>query len=422
MEQHAVIVIGAGHSGLATSRQLASAGIEHVVLERGRVAETWRSQRWDTFRLNTTNWMNVLPGDDGPAPGPPGEFQAAAAFADRLTGYAARHRLPVREGATVVGVAPQGDGLMVDVAATGDGHVTTRLAARSVVVATGAQNVGRTPPISTALPSRVAQLNALEYRRAGDLPPGAVLVVGGGQTGAQVTEDLLDAGRRVFLVPSKVGRCPRRHRGRDMLDTLVAAGAYDIPLDRLPDPSVRFQKQPLISGTGEGGHTVSLQWLAGRGVTLIGRISAVDGETLVLDDTVGECIRFGDTGSANFRRMADEALRASGTDLAPLDDDPADAPHTDPESVHSPDHLDLAREGIATAIWATGVRGAFGWLPAGVLDADGAPVHDGGVTAIPGLFVLGLPWLTRRSSGIIYGIGPDATMIAGRAAARAALR
>jgi len=205
-----------------------------------------------------------------------------------------------------------------------------------------------------------------------------------------------------------------------MLDWLFRGGVYDVPLAALPDPALRFARQPLISGTGERGHTISLQLLAARGATLLGRIRAVDGETLLLEDTVGECIRFGDSGSAMFRRLADEAMVRMGVELTPLDEDPWDVPHPDPDGVHSPEALDLARAGIGSVIWATGVRGDFTFLPADLLDETGAPVHDGGVLPRPGLFVLGLPWLTRRASGIVYGIGPDAALIAGHVAARAA--
>jgi putative flavoprotein involved in K+ transport len=419
MERHDAVVVGAGHAGLAASHELAVAGVEHVVLERGRIAETWRSQRWDSFQLNTPNAVNVLPGDDGHRTLPPDEFPPATAFTARLAGYAADHRLPIRERVAVRAVAAADDGFLVDLLPAGaSGGAGERVSARSVVVASGAQNVGRIPPIADELPARILQLGALEYRRASDLPEGAVLVVGCGQTGAQVTEDLLDAGRRVYLVPSKVPRCPRRHRGRDMLERLLAGGVYDVPVAALPDPAMRFAKQPLISGTGDHGHTVSLQLLAARGATLLGRIRGVDGEALELDDTVGECIRFGDTGSATFRRLADEVMVAAGLDLPPLDDDPWDAPHPHPEGVHSPDRLDLAGEGIATVVWATGVRGDFGYLPPDVLDDGGVPVHEAGVTPLPGLFLIGLPWLTRRASGIVYGIGRDAGMIAGLVGAR----
>ena len=420
MERHDAVVVGAGHAGLAASHELAVAGVEHVVLERGRIAETWRSQRWDSFRLNTMNAVNVLPGDDGHRTLPPDEFPPAAAFADRLTRYAEANRLPVREQTTVRAVTAVDGGFVVDIEPAGSFRPdsTERVAARSVLVASGAQNVGRIPPVASELPGRIRQLGALAYRRASELPDGAVLVVGGGQTGAQVTEDLLDEGRRVFLVPSKVARCPRRHRGQDMLERLLAGGVYDVTADALPDPAIRFARQPIISGVGEHGHTVSLQLLRARGATLLGRIRGVDGQSLLLDDTVGECIRFGDTGSATFRRLADEVMLAAGLDLPPLDDDPWDAPHPDPESVHSPDRLDLAAEGIGTVIWATGVRGEFGYLPAEVLDDAGVPVHELGVAPLPGLFFLGLPWLTRRASGIVYGIGRDARMIADLVARR----
>ena len=405
------VIVGAGHAGLAASQQLAAAGIDHVVLERDRIGETWRSQRWDAFTLNTPSWVNRMPGDsDADVPQPRDAFQSAAGFVGRLETYASRWGLPVREGVPVVSVAPVDDGGLVVTA--GEGRDRERIAARSVIVASGIQNVPRTPELAGALPAWVTQLHSLQYRSPGALPQGAVLVVGCGQTGGQITEELTGAGRDVYLSPSMVPRVRRRHRGRDVLEWLVPAGFYDLPLEQLPDPAMQHARQPLTSGVGRYGHTVSLQWLASRGATLVGRIRAVEGDELLLDDTVAACIRFGDTASATLRRLTDRAIEATGVALPPLEDDPADEPHPDPDSVHSPERLDLAARGIRTVIWATGVRGRFDWLPDGVLGADGAPRHRAGETAIPGLFVLGFPWLTTRGSGIIYGISRDAARIA----------
>ena len=203
-----------------------------------------------------------------------------------------------------------------------------------------------------------------------------------------------------------------------MLHWLVLAGFYDVPVEQLPDPAMRFARQPLISGTGPGGHTISIQSLAARGAVLVGRIRGVDGHALVIDDTVGECIRFGDRGAAGLRRVADAAIDRLGSRVEANRDDPADQPFPDPDALHSPDRPDLREAGVRTVIWATGVRGNFGWLPPVVLDADGAPIHEAGATAIPGLFVTGFPWLTNRGSGIIYGAGGDARRIAALAAAR----
>lgn len=421
MDRIGAVVVGAGHAGLAVSHELAAAGVEHLVLERGRVAETWRSQRWDTFRLNTPNWMNRLPGEADAPPEPRDAFQTASAFADRLADYAARHRLPVRERATVTRVEPAGDGLAIDLVDGATGS-PSRIAARSVIVASGIQNVGRSPAAAADLPAWVTQLHSLDYRRPGDLPDGGVLVVGAGQTGGQLVDDLLDAGRRVAWSVSMVPRCPRRYAGRDMLEWLVRAGFYDLPLEQLPDPALRSLRQPLISGTGELGHTISLQSLAERGAALVGRIAAVEGDDLAFDDSVAACVRFGDEWAAKLRAVAERAIAAAG-EAAPGDGDPAardaaDLDAADPDAFRSPARLDLRSSGISTVIWATGVGGAFGWLPAAALGSDGAPVHEAGSTPVPGLFVIGFPWLTNRGSGIIYGAGGDARRIAERVAAR----
>ena len=416
MERHEAVIVGAGHAGLAASQCLAAAGIDHVVLERRRIGETWRSQRWDTFALNTPSWANRLPGDtDDDVIEPADAFHPATEFADRLTGYAARWGLPVSEGVTVTSVSPAGDGFEVGIGGPGG----DRIRARSVVVASGIQNVPRLPPIAGALPGWVTQLHSLTYRSPAALPAGAVLVVGGGQTGGQIVEDLLDAGRRVYLAPSNVPRMPRRYRGRDIFEWLTAAGFWEERPDQLPDPAMLRIRQPLISGVGRLGHTVSLQSLAARGATLVGRIRAVEADALLLDDTVAACIRYGDTWSSNIARMVDSSIEAAGSDLPEREDDPADEPHPDAESVHSPERLDLAALGIRTVIWATGVRGDFGWLPRELLDADGAPVHEAGRASLPGLFAIGFPWLTRRGSGIIKGIAQDAQHIADGVAARA---
>ena len=417
MERVGAVVVGAGHAGLGVSRELAEAGIDHVVLERGRVAETWRAQRWDSFRLNTPNWMNRLPGEEDAPPEPRDAFQSAPEFVDRLVGYASRHRLPVREGIRVTRITPTDEGLGLDVADDATGS-PARISARSVIVASGIQNVGRTPPLAGDLPGWVTQAHSLDYRRPDSLPDGAVLVVGSGQTGGQIVDELLDAGRRVYWSTSRVARCPRRYRGRDMLEWLVRAGFYDMPLADLPDPAMRFARQPLISGTGPLGHTISLQSLAARGASLVGRIVDVADDLLAIDDTVVECIGFGDEGAAKMRAIADAVIEGLEGRPPAIEDDPADRTMPNPERMASINLLDLRAADVRTVIWATGVSGDFGWLPDAALGADAMPIHEAGVTPIPGLFVTGFPWLTNRGSGIIYGAGGDARRIAALAAVR----
>jgi putative flavoprotein involved in K+ transport len=411
-EQLDVVVIGAGQAGLAASFELQRAAVAHVVLERGRIGETWRSQRWDSFRLNTPNWMNLLPGETE-ALEPRDGFVSQDAFVGHLEAYAERFDLPVRTQASVESVEsdPSGRGFLITVASSSGGG-PEQLAARAVVLASGAQRVPRIPPLAAELPRGLFRLASAEYRKPDALPPGAVLVVGSGQSGLQIVEDLLAAERTVYLCTSRVARMPRRYRGRDVMAWLVDIGFFDQRPTDLPDPALQYAAQPAISGVGPLGHTVSLQALAARGVTLLGRPRAVRDGRLTLDDSVAANVAFGDERSAATRDLIDAAIQRLGWTLPPLDDDPADAPHPDPSAISSPPTVDLARAGISTVIWATGVTGEFAWLRVpGALDASGLPVHHDGVSSVPGLYFIGLPWLSRRKSGIVLGVGDDAAEV-----------
>jgi putative flavoprotein involved in K+ transport len=278
------------------------------------------------------------------------------------------------------------------------------------------------PALATGLPAGVAQLHTAAYRNAGLLPTGAVLVVGSAQSGGQVAEDLLDAGRAVYLSTSRVARLRRRTRGRDTLEWLVPAGFFDQPAASLADPALRFAAQPITSGVGRFGHTLSLQWLGERGARLLGRLRGAEGGRLMFDDNLGANIRFADEQSAMVNRQVAAALAARGMDatLPPLEDDPADRPHPAPEAIHAPTTLDLERAAVGTVIWATGVAGRFDWLPSGLLDERGLPFHQDGAMPQPGLFVVGLPWLRSRGSGIVYGMDRDAAAIVDRITERLA--
>ena len=420
MSELGAVVVGGGTAGLAAAWHLGRAGVAAVVLERDRIGETWRSQRWDSFVLNTPAWYSRMPGDPEPAPGERDSFAPASALVERLERYAAQHGIRVRTGTTVVRVVAGGgpeDGLVV----SADGPEGREdLPVPSVVVASGILNVPRVPAIARSLPSGIRQLTAASYRRAADLPPGAVLVVGSAQSGVQIAEDLVADGRVVYLCTSSVGRSPRRYRGRDMFEWLAQAGFFDRTPDQLPEPRTRFPANPQVSGVGPLGHTVSLQSLAGLGVTLLGRPREVTGDRLLLDDTLGANIALGDRVSADLKRLADDFIAATGPTSAPVEPDPADEPHPDPASVHSPAELDLERAGIGAVVWATGFRGDFSYLPRAVVDYEGQPVHERGVTTLAGLFLVGFPWLTKQKSGIINGVGEDAERIAGLVARRIA--
>jgi putative flavoprotein involved in K+ transport len=409
------IVIGAGQAGLAASYQLTQAGIDHVVLERGRVGETWRSQRWDTFVLNTPGWLShVRPADHHDGEGRDDGFLPAAAFVLRLESFAAQHRAPVRAGVTVTRIEPlgrPGTGFRVSIEGA-DGP--DELTGRAVVVATGIQNVPRIPSIAAALAPWLAQLTAADYRRPSDLPVGAVLVVGGAQSGVQIAEDLLAAGRAVYLCTSRVGRLRRRYRGRDMIARLFDAGFYDVTPAQLPDQAMRSWPIPQTSGVGPLGHTVSLQSLAQQGATLLGRPIEVAGDRMNFDNTVGANVAFGDRISHDLKELVDDHIRRAGVDLPPEEEDVADDPHPDPARIRGPAELDLARVGVSTVVWACGFGGEFGYLPSKALDTSGLPLHVDGVGTLAGIFYVGFPWLRKRKSGIIPGVDEDAAGIVDR--------
>jgi putative flavoprotein involved in K+ transport len=298
------VVVGAGQAGLAMSRTLRLAGIEHLVLERGRVGETWRSQRWDSFALNTPGSFSVLPGDETGATGPDG-FAARDEFVAYVESYPVRHGLPVRTGVAVTSVAPRPAGGFV---VTVDG--SEQLETRAVIVATGIQRLPRIPPFAAGLPASIAQLHSTAYRNPGQVPAGAVLVVGSGQSGVQVAEDLLDAGRTVWLATSRTARFRRRYRGRDSFEWLREAGYFAQTAATLPDRSLQFAPQPVISGIGRYGHTVSLQWLSGRGVRLLGHVTGAANGRLTLNDDLGANIAWGDRTSGEFCAFMDRAIGA----------------------------------------------------------------------------------------------------------------
>ena len=386
------VVVGAGPAGLAASSRLAGAGCHHVVLERGRIGATWRTQRWDSFRLNTPVWANLVPGEflDGPA----GSFATVENFLGGLERFA--EGLPVHESVDVLRAERIGPVWQLH---TSRGPLVTG----TLVVASGFQNVPRTPDYAGSLPANVRQLHVADYRSPDDLE-GAVLVVGGGQSGVQIAEDLLEAGRRVYLSTSRVGRIPRRYRGRDSYEWLLETGELHRSTDEV-DAAVIAATPPQISGAS-GGRTVSYQHLAARGVTLLGRAIGWDGNGLRLATDVGANVRFADEASQTFRSAWDK--RAALLDRGGVktwSPDPADEAEESLYDMEGPASLDLGAEGIGTVIWATGFDPSIGWLPPGALDLRGRP-------RLPGLHVIGASWLTHRASGNLYGMTADAERLA----------
>jgi putative flavoprotein involved in K+ transport len=381
-------VVGAGPAGLAVSSALARARVHHVVLERGRIASSWRSQRWDSFRLNGPNWFSRVPGDC--LEGSPASFATAPELVAALERFA--QALPVREHVEARRAERAGPVWRLE---TSRGTVV----AAALVVASGFQNVPRRPEFADSLPAHVTQLHTADYRRADELP-GSVLVVGGGQSGLQIADDLLDAGKRVYLATSRVGRMPRRYRGRDAFEWMRDTDQLDLPVENA-DPAVIDAAPPQISGAA-GGRTLSYQYLVRRGATLLGRVRGVDERGLELDPEIGANVWFADEASRRFKAAWDKHPSAADGDSTP---DPADEPDERLYRLNGPDSLDLVAAGIGTMIWATGFSPSIGWLPTGALDSGMRP-------QLPGLHAVGAPWLTHRSSANLYGMWTDAERIA----------
>jgi putative flavoprotein involved in K+ transport len=393
------IVIGAGHAGLAMSRCLADRDVRHVVLDRGRVGERWRTARWDSFRLLSPNWLSRLPGWRYTGPDPDG-FMSAGELASYLCDYAASFDAPLRRHTLVTRVERAGTGFAV--------HTDDAVwCARSVVVATGYHSRARVPELATGLAPEVAQLTAAGYRSPASLPDGGVLVVGCSASGVQIAHELARAGRRVVLAAGGHTRLPRRYRGRDILWWLDRIGSLDRTVDQVPDPASALTEPSLqLAGTPDG-RGPDLGVLRRAGVRAVGRLRALDGTRAEFADDLRRTV-----GAAQLRldRLLAEidayAEATPGTAAGPPDRPPAITVPAGPSG------MDLRRAGITSVLWATGYRPWYPWLTVPVLDAAGRIRHRRGVTEVPGLYAIGLRFQYRRNSTFIDGARHDAAYLA----------
>jgi putative flavoprotein involved in K+ transport len=399
MERVQTVIVGAGQAGLSMSYQLGRRGIEHLVLERGRVAERWRSERWDSLMFQFPNWMLRLPEHSYRGTDPEG-FTHRDGIVRFIEDFAARISPPMRCGIRVIGLqcTPSGR-LRVET----DHYAVEAL---NVVVATGPYQQPAVPPFSNALPFTVCQITANRYTHAQVLPPGNVLVVGSGGSGWQIAEDLLQSGRQVYLSVGRHRRVPRRYRGKDFGWWQETTGAAD----QIFEGPAHATLAPLLTGVA-GGRDADLRALAPQGATLIGSLGAVrDGRLHVARD-LEENLALGDETFAQFMRSVDEYI-VSQRLAAP--EPPRDQPHNGCRLPTLPviRELDLTSAGITSVIWAVGYRYDFGWIRCPVLDTNGRPVHQRGVTATPGLYFLGLPRLHKIKSAFLWGVGEDAAYLA----------
>jgi putative flavoprotein involved in K+ transport len=413
---HAIdtVIIGGGQAGLALSRLLTEAGHDHVVLERGRVGERWRSERWDSLALLTPNWANRLPHDDAPVD--PDAYSPRSEFVATLERYARSFGAPLRERTTVTTVARAGSGFSVGTD-RGDWE------AHNVVVASGDCAVPVVPWFATSAPAAVEQVHASRYRSPATLAPGGVLVVGAGPSGHQIADELARAGRRVVLAVGRHARIVRRYRGRDVWAWLDELGELSRSFDELP-PHARRRPRPALPLDGrEGGRTIDLGVLADAGVRVAGRLEGFAGGHALFGRGLAADIADADARLARLLARIDDHI-AARPDAGAYP--PAERPATiaAPAPLHA---LDLAAAGVSAIVWATGYRRHFPWLRIPeVASDDGGIVHDRGRTAVPGLFVLGMRWQSRMTSHQIGGVGADAAYLAAgitaRGDAHAALR
>jgi putative flavoprotein involved in K+ transport len=406
-ERIETLIVGGGHAGLTISHMLTERGRPHLVLERYRIAERWRTERWDGLRFQFPNWSVRLPNFPIPHTDPDA-FASSSEIVDFIMAYAAFIAAPIRCGVSVIAIRCRTceSGFVAETSAG-------RFEAENVVVATG-------PYQRPVIPSlfadnvRIFQVHSSQYRNPDQLPPGAVLVVGSGASGAQITEELLRSGRRVYLSIGRHTRLPRRYRGKDLVWWLNAMGLSQAAAE-MHGPG---RPKPLITGAF-GGDTIDFRRFAAEGVTLLGRILAAHDDEVELAPDLAKRLAYGDGSYALFLDNVDAYVRRHGLQMPA--DPAARAVLPDPACLVEPlRHLNLRAADIGAVVWATGYGFDFGWIDVPVLDTNGAPVHHQGITGVPGMYFLGLPWLSNFKSSVLSGIGDDAARLADHIAARSA--
>lgn len=393
-----VVVVGGGQAGIAMSEHLGAHGIQHVVLERSRVAERWRSERWDSLVANGPAWHDRFPSREFDLD--PDAFASKDQVSDYLAAYAEQIHAPIRTGVQVLSVRPN-HGRPGFHVITSDGEYD----ALSVVVATGAF---QTPVVPDLIPagSGVDQLHSSAYRNPQQLRPGAVLVVGSGSSGVQIAAEIQRSGRQVYLSVGPHDRPPRRYRGRDFCWWLGVLGKWEASA-----PPQSAEHVTIAVSGADGGHTVDLRDLASEGIVLVGRSQAYQDGVVRFATDLARNLHHGDASYLALLEEADEYVRRNGADLP--EEPEAKVLGTDPASATAPlAQLDLRDAGVTSVVWATGYRSDYGWLQVDALDERGRPRHQRGVSAEPGVYFLGLPWQSRRGSSFIWGVWHDARYLA----------
>lgn len=398
-EKVETLVIGAGQAGVAASEHLSNLGISHVVLERDRIAERWRTERWDSLVANGPAWHDRFPGLEFTAH-EPDAFVAKEEVADYFVAYAAKFEAPVRTGVEVLEVRKKigAIGFVVDTSAG-------TFEAENIITATGPF---QKPVIPSLIPADadLKQMHSSGYRNPAQLPDGAVLVVGAGSSGVQIAQELMESGKKVFLSVGPHDRPPRSYRGRDFCWWLGVLGKWDAST---MEPG-REHVTIAVSGA-HGGQTIDFRKLAGGGMTLLGRTNSYAVGVVSCGDDLVQNVAKGDANYLSLLHEADAYVTRNGLDLPPEPEAHIIGP--DPACMTNPiRQLDLAGEGITTVIWATGFAQDYSWMKVEAFDKDGKPSHQRGISTEPGVYFLGLPWQSRRGSSFIWGVWHDAKFVA----------
>jgi putative flavoprotein involved in K+ transport len=403
-----VVVIGGGQTGLAMSHHLQQNGIDHVILEKNRIAHAWRTQRWDAFCLVTPNWQCRLPGFPYSGDDPKG-FMLRDEIVAYIEAYAKHIAAPIREGVAVTRLTqdPRG-GFALETSA---GELT----ADAVVLAVSGYHVPNMPRMAERLDRSVMQLHSSQYRNPDQLPSGEILVIGSGQSGCQIAEDLHLAGRKVHLAVGSAPRCPRVYRGRDAVEWLDDLGQYDLPVDRHSlKEKVRKNANHYLTGR-DGGRDIDLRRFALEGMTLYGRLNDVQNGKLTFADDLSKSLDNADRVYNGICSLIDDHIARNAIEA------PA-SPHYEPvwRPAEVPTELDPAQAGLSAVIWTTGFKSDWSWVDLPIFDGAGYPTHRRGVTSMDGVYMLGLPWLYTWGSGRFVGVGRDAAFICEQIAANSA--
>jgi putative flavoprotein involved in K+ transport len=408
MQTHySVAIVGGGQAGLSMSYCLRERGFDHIIFEKNRIAESWRSKRWDSFCLVTPNWQCLLPGFPYNGDDPQG-FMQKEDIVQYIEAYAKSFNPPIKEGVEVFSVRQNQSRDRFELK-TSLGDFT----ADQVVVATGGYHIPKFPKIAERLPESIVQFHSSQYQNPQSLSDKAVLVIGTGQSGCQIAEDLHLAGKQVYLSVGSAPRSPRKYRGKDVVDWLDQMGYYDLSVDEHPQgEQVRTKTNHYVTGR-DGGREINLRNFALEGMKLFGKLKQISGNRFEFQPNLKQNLDQADAVAESIKRTIDQFIEKNQIQA------PTEAPyHPAWEPLEEPLSLDYEAANIGTVIWCTGYESDFRWIEIPVFDGKGYPGHQRGITAVAGLYFLGLPWLYTWGSGRFSGIARDATYLADYIAAR----